>query len=146
AERVAGLVDVRHHEVDALNRAGFHVRDPRHSGAEDDRAGRPRRGELDHPHGLGYLRVMDVAKPDLLVKSLGAVDIRHRYRDEFEFHINHRGKLGRICDWVLSFRLFKLPIVATGTKTVISHKRNRCVAFREPAAGRTPGTAPERTI
>ena len=53
AEQLVGGVHVVHHELQALDRAGLHRRQP---GAEDDRAGRAGRGELDDARCRGSAR------------------------------------------------------------------------------------------
>ena len=63
--------------------------DRSHSGPEDNGAARSRRCQLDHPHRLGDLGVVDVAEPDLFVKGFGTFDVGDGDRDEFETHLGH---------------------------------------------------------
>src|ERR1700730_11649436 len=84
-QRFAGGLDVGDDQVQALGRAG------RRRGnvlAEDDRAPRARRRELDHAEVFTAVVVGVEAPPEPPVELLRAVDIRYRDNDYFELHVN----------------------------------------------------------
>src|SRR5207248_8449900 len=77
---------VRNHHKQPLERSGLHGGDahPNHN-----RAGRTGRGQLDKAQVLADLLVKISVKADLLrIKSLGAVNVCDRYRNQFEFHLH----------------------------------------------------------
>ena len=85
---VARRLNVRDDQVEALRRTG---RRRRNVLAEDDRASRTRRGELDHPKVFAVV-VVGVEPPSQLgVELLGAVYIRNGNDNDLEFHVECRG-------------------------------------------------------
>ena len=76
-------MDVGDDQLQALERARRHVRDDPF--ADDDRAARPRRGELDDPVALADLSVVVHVEAELLgVKGLGTVHVRDGHHNDFE--------------------------------------------------------------
>src|SRR5713101_3871154 len=83
--RASGF-DVRDHHEKPFERSGRHGGDahPNHDGA-----GRTGRGQLDKAQVLPHLLVKISVKADLLrIKSLGAVNVCDRDRNQFEFHLH----------------------------------------------------------
>src|SRR5258708_18950735 len=83
---LAHAFHVRDHHKKPFERSGLHGGDahPNHDGA-----GRTGRGQLDKAQVLPDLLVKISVKADLLrIKSLGAVNVCNRYRNQFEFHLH----------------------------------------------------------
>jgi hypothetical protein len=77
--------DVVNDEVDELRRTWRRGRKP---GADQDRAGRARRCELQDPAAARGRDIGVNAPSKLAVESEGAVNVRHREDDGFEFHVD----------------------------------------------------------
>jgi len=90
-QRFAGGLDVGDNEVQALRGAGCRRGDVL---AEDDRAPRARRRELDHAEVFTVVVVGVEPPPEPPVELLRAVDIRDRDDDYFELHVNSRDARG----------------------------------------------------
>src|SRR5215211_888107 len=84
-----GGVDVVHHQVEGLDRAGGGVDD---ADPDADRAGRAGRGQLHDPEAVAEALVEVGVEPDLLgVEGLGPVDVADGDGDQLELHSHGRG-------------------------------------------------------
>jgi hypothetical protein len=78
-----GRGEVTDHQLQSLERARLHVRD--HAFADDDRAPRSRRGQLDDPVVvIDHDVVVDVEAQPAGVEVLGPVDLGDRHHHDFE--------------------------------------------------------------
>jgi len=82
--------DVSHHQVevaDAALRRGVS-----HAAADDDRARRARRRQLDDTHTVPRLHIVVEHEPDPLdVERLARIDVLDGQRDGFQSHLHHLG-------------------------------------------------------
>ncbi len=81
-ELLASGLHVGYHDLDPFLGARRHFGD---AGAHDDGARRPRRGELHKPQRLVHLVIVIGVETYLIhIEGLGAVNIGHRYRYQFD--------------------------------------------------------------
>src|SRR4051812_41409486 len=94
-ESAAGAVHVGHDEVDPLLHADGHVGDLGDVAAQEDRAARSGRVDLDDPHVTHLDVVGDELPPALLdVEVARAIDVADGDVDELEAHLDGRGHGG----------------------------------------------------